>query len=490
MDATSTHQDDLADETPDTLLGRTVGGRFRVLRTLGRGGMGAVYEVEHGGGRAALKIIARDAKSTDARALRRFEREAKLAAEIDHVHVTRTLELGSDDELGAPFLLMELLSGHDLGAVIDERAPLSPEVAARIGVQAARGLAAAHARGVVHRDVKPQNLFLHEQGGELTVKVCDFGIAKLSEPGPDEDASSLTNSGGIIGSPRYMSPEQAQGDKTVDARTDVWSLCASLYEALSGRRLWSAEALGELIVAICTRPVPRLSVTAPWVPAALASVIHRGLARSRAERWADMAALEAALLPCTGGTVVVHASDLESVPSADREHVTTSRAASTRADTTHAPAALSVERAKSPWLGLGLGAAAAVLAGAALFTTSPSRTDAAAASSPPQVERGEPATSPPQAPGLPADAPAERSAHSPISQTAWAGPSPPPAQTASAMASPPAVQSAKPAARSASPPGTNASPPGTNASPPSGTAKPAATSTTTSGGLPTTEDWR
>jgi serine/threonine protein kinase len=295
----------------DPVLGRLLGGRFRVLRRIGEGGMGAVYEVVDPEGRhLAAKVISVEtvAKTAPAlprgraseadwkRALRRFVREAAAAREVQSEHVVETLELEVDEELGLPFIVMELLSGIDFGELIRKEAPLPPDVVARIGLEAARGLGAVHAAGIVHRDVKPSNIFLHIDVDRVTVKVCDFGIAKQLASGPDQTASELTHTGGVLGSPRYMSPEQVTSARDVDATTDVYSLCASLYEAASGRALWPGRAsLGELILAICTERAPDLAAVAPWISQPMAGAVQRGLSRPRAQRWQDMQALAEAL---------------------------------------------------------------------------------------------------------------------------------------------------------------------------------------------------
>ena len=308
----STTLGDLDRETADLpLTARKLGGRYRVIRELGRGGMGSVYEVlSDDGRRLAAKLIALE-RSEHATALERFFREARAAQSIESPHVVRTLELGLDDASGSPFIVMELLDGFDLRFVVDERAPLASEAVARIGEQAARGLAAAHDAGVVHRDVKPSNVFLQRRGNSLTVKVCDFGIAKQVEEQPGAD---LTHSGGILGSPRYMSPEQAKSARRVDARSDVWSLCATLYAVASGRELWTdRSSLGELIVAICTEPIEPLSKVAPWIDPELARTIERGLERDPERRWQSMRELGARLAKSAGEPRELDESDLTRV---------------------------------------------------------------------------------------------------------------------------------------------------------------------------------
>jgi serine/threonine protein kinase len=289
----------------DPLLGHRLGGRYRVLRALGRGGMGAVYEVEGPTGEHfAAKVISREASRGDTQSVARFIREAHSVTKIDDVHVTRTIELGTDMELGVPFLVMELLHGRDLGALFKERGAIEPAPLLRVFTQAAMGLSAAHRQGIVHRDVKPANIFLHTSNdGALTVKICDFGLAKALQRAEDEAPShELTRTGGILGTPMYMSPEHATNPREVDARADIWSLCASLYEGLSGQKLWTGagSTLAELMLAICTREFPPLAEAAPWVSRPVAAIVERGLERDPDDRWPDLDAMIAAMAPHIG----------------------------------------------------------------------------------------------------------------------------------------------------------------------------------------------
>jgi serine/threonine-protein kinase len=299
------------------LIGHRLGDRFRVVRVIGRGGMGAVYEVEdRDGQRLAAKVISRGLASENHPALVRFAREAKAASAISSEHVLRTLDAGSDERLALPYIIMELLQGTDLSTLLKREGALEPQVVVRLILQGARGIAAAHARNVVHRDIKPANLFLKvdERTQDVTVKVCDFGVAKRTRA--DESRSSrshlsLTRTGGMLGSPMYMSPEQARNAKHVDARADVWSLGVVLWEALTGKRLWGQRSsLGELIVSICTEPMPRVDDAAPWIPRDLAHVVHKALERDLARRTASMQALVAALEAFSGGSDRVSASEL------------------------------------------------------------------------------------------------------------------------------------------------------------------------------------
>jgi len=308
------------------LVGRTLDKRYKAVRLIGKGGMGAVYEVEdEGGKRFAAKLISRGLAGENHPALLRFAREAKAASEISSPNVVTTFDAGSDDELGLPYIIMELLHGTDLSAVLKREGALEPQVAVRLVLQAARGIAAAHARNVVHRDIKPANLFLQvaENTAEVTVKVCDFGVAKRTRLDDNRSRASgltLTRTGGMLGSPMYMAPEQARNAKHVDERADIWSIAVVLWEALSGKRLWGAQSsLGELIVAICTEPIRRIEEVAPWAPKDLARVVHRGLERDLTQRTPSMQAFIAALEVFSGGSDRVVSEQLVGLTDEHRE---------------------------------------------------------------------------------------------------------------------------------------------------------------------------
>ncbi len=307
------------------LTGKLLNERYRVLRLIGRGGMGSVYEVEDNTGhKLAAKVVSAGMAGASPTVLERFAREARTASKVKSRNVVRTLDAGTDEQLGMPFIIMELLHGIELSTLLKKEGALDPQVCVRLLLQAASGVVDAHASGVVHRDIKPANLFLHvaEPGGEVTVKVCDFGVAKRTRSSDGGNAAShlsLTRTGGMIGSPMYMSPEQAKNAKAVDQRTDVWSLSVVLWEALSGQRLWGApNSLGELIVAICTEPIPKLNLIAPWIPQDLARVVHRGLERDPELRPATVRELIAELAPFSGGSDRVPESELVSLSEAAR----------------------------------------------------------------------------------------------------------------------------------------------------------------------------
>lgn len=288
-------------QKPDPLLGVTLGGRYELKRVLGSGGMGAVYLAETPDGeRFAVKVIL-DAASRNSRdALRRFLREARSAMQVESPYVVQVFEADTDPHERVPYMVMELLEGADLSTLIKREGPLKPDAMCRLFVQACEGLSAAHAQGIVHRDIKPGNLFLHQRDGDLVMKVCDFGVAKQLVPSAGDTAGTeITRTGGILGSPVYMSPEQAQSAKDVDVRSDIWSLCISLREAVSGMKPWTGHgsSMGQLLVAICTKQLEAVGEVAPWLDEGLEEAIQKGLQREREDRYASVDELKAALEP-------------------------------------------------------------------------------------------------------------------------------------------------------------------------------------------------
>jgi eukaryotic-like serine/threonine-protein kinase len=229
-----------------------IAGKYRVERTLGRGGMGVVIAAEDITLRrkVAVKLILPEAVSR-AGATERFLREARSAAAIQSEHVARVIDI-STLESGAPFMVMEYLTGTDLGHVLRERGPLPVEEAVDYVLQACEAIAEAHALGIIHRDLKPANLFLTTRAdGSSLVKVLDFGLAKAIRPdAPSAMELSLTATGTTLGSPHYMSPEQVRNLKTIDNRTDIWALGVILYQLITGHRPFEDESLGGLFIMI------------------------------------------------------------------------------------------------------------------------------------------------------------------------------------------------------------------------------------------------
>ncbi len=293
-----------AHAAPEPRIGDVIGGKYRIESLLGRGGMGAVYAArhEHLGHRVALKLPVH-ARSPGA--IPRFLREARAAAAIESENVARVFDAG-ERAPGEPYLVMELLSGEDLAAVLRARGPLPPEEAVGCLLQAGAGLAAAHARGIVHRDLKPANLFLARRSdGTSRVLVLDFGISKLRgsiesghAAGPELEGETLTQTGRLLGSPRYMSPEQMSGGtEEVGERADLWALGAILHELLCGQPAFAGRSFEELRRRITREPPRSVRLDRPEISPDLEAILLRCLDRQPARRFPDVAALLDALVP-------------------------------------------------------------------------------------------------------------------------------------------------------------------------------------------------
>ncbi|WP_437914885.1 serine/threonine-protein kinase [Sorangium sp. So ce302] len=280
--------DDLQGSLP---AGKIIAGRFRIERLIGRGGMGEVYAARNvGTGRdVALKMIRGVA---DAAQTRRFLREAKAATAIQHPNVIEVLDVFEEDH--TPVMVMELLRGEPLSGLRKRRGALQLYEAARLLVPVASALRAAHEKGIVHRDLKPDNIFLSEpQAGGCVPKVLDFGIAKVLDPTSisSETQGGNTSTGSILGTPHYMSFEQAMSEKDIDHRADIWAMGVILFEALTGRRPLEFENLGEMYTAFLQREVPSIRSAVPDLPADVAGVLDRCLQKRREDRLDDLAPL-------------------------------------------------------------------------------------------------------------------------------------------------------------------------------------------------------
>ena len=271
--------------------------RYTIVRMLGRGGMGAVYEARHAtlARRVAIKFLLPEL-AANREVLRRFENEAKAAGGLEHPNLVAVTDVGRASD-GAPFLVMEFLDGQDCARLLREQGPLPVPRAADIVLQACRGLAVAHRAEIVHRDLKPENLFVTDAGdGSDLVKVLDFGIAKLRPT----DATVVTGTGAMFGTAFYMSPEQARGAGEVDARTDVWSLGVVLYELLSGRRPFQGEQFLQVVHQILSVSPPALATARPGLPDRLGALVERAMAKNPADRPQSVLALAEALKPFAG----------------------------------------------------------------------------------------------------------------------------------------------------------------------------------------------
>ncbi|MFT3922002.1 MAG: serine/threonine-protein kinase [Myxococcales bacterium] len=275
----------------DPLLGQILGGRYRIIRKIGEGGMGIVYEAEHIviEKRVGLKVLREDFSSRQD-VVERFRQEAKSASRIGHEHIIDISDFGETPN-GASYFVMELLNGQDLAHELEKKGPLSPRRTITLCLQCARALGAAHAKGIVHRDMKPENIFMvNRDTGEDFVKIVDFGIAKMSDIETDgQPGRKLTKTGMIFGTPEYMSPEQASGKK-LDHRVDVYAMGVIMYELLTGRVPFVGDTfMGILTQHMFEQPQP-LKVQNPNcnVPPDLERIVFKALAKDADQRYQNM----------------------------------------------------------------------------------------------------------------------------------------------------------------------------------------------------------
>ena len=312
--------------------------RYRVERTLGEGGFGSVYLAQHTvlGTRVALKVLSPQ-HSTTPEMVQRFLREAQTAAGIGNPHIVAISDAGLTPE-GLPFLAMEVLEGEDLEARLRTGGPMPLPEALHVTRQVLIGLDAAHRAGVVHRDMKPANVFLTRgPDGRPFAKVLDFGISKVLDP---TRAANLTGAGMTLGTPAYMAPEQLQNTAGVDHRADLYAVTAMLFEMLSGRLPHPAESLSDLLLRVQGRPPDRIEAHLANVPPSLSAFLQRGLANTRDARFSSATEMIAALDQIT----------------AQVTHVTMRPTPALGAWPTPAPVPLvAAPRAnRGPWIALGL----------------------------------------------------------------------------------------------------------------------------------------
>lgn len=276
-------------------LGDIIDGKYKIVRLIGEGGMGVVYEGENVRihRRVAIKILhANVAQSKDA--VQRFEREAQAAGRIGSDHIVEVLDMG---ELpgGDRYLVMEFLEGQSLSERIQKQGALSPQKSATIMVGMLEGLGAAHAAGIVHRDLKPDNVFLltHRAGTPDFVKILDFGISKFSTLGGE---FSMTQTGAVMGTPYYLSPEQAKGERNVDALSDLYAAGVILWESVAGKVPFDGETFNELLFKIVLEPVPDLAAQKPELDPHFVSLVQKAMARDRQLRFQSAAEMQTALV--------------------------------------------------------------------------------------------------------------------------------------------------------------------------------------------------
>ncbi|MEZ0310478.1 MAG: serine/threonine-protein kinase [Myxococcota bacterium] len=269
--------------------GDLLDGAYRVERLIAQGGMGCVYEAEQVrlDRRVALKILSVDPKKSG-EFLPRFRREAEICAKLSHPNIIAVLDWNVTH--GMPYMVMELLDGEDLGFRL-ARGPMSVDEALPVINDIVAGLAAAHANGVVHRDLKPSNIFLCNVGAARPhVKLLDFGVSKVAW-----ETTLSTTSPKVLGSPRYMAPEQARGDSNIDARVDQFALGAVIYEMLSGQFAFDGESLTAVLYRVVHEHPTPLGTLAPHLPPHVIATVERAMAKNAADRFQDVAQLLQAL---------------------------------------------------------------------------------------------------------------------------------------------------------------------------------------------------
>jgi serine/threonine protein kinase len=323
---------------PQVAVGTIIGGKYRLVRYLAAGGMGTVYEAQHTvlKRRVALKLLHPEL-ATKRDSLARFEREAQAAGSVESENVAAALDFGIAEN-GSPYLVLEYLAGESLRALLERCGRLPLARATDIVVQACRGVGAAHKAGIVHRDLNPQNIFVcrRDEGTDL-VKVLDFGIAKL-----ESSRSTETRTGTILGTPAYLAPEQARGEKNVDQRADVYGLGAVLYEMLAGEKPHPGESHNATLHHICTQPALPLDSERLGLPPALVDVVMSTLSSDPSGRPGSTDELAHKL-------VLWAKREVWPVPPAELSGAQASTAA--RADSTRGPA---TKPRRRRWLALGL----------------------------------------------------------------------------------------------------------------------------------------
>jgi serine/threonine-protein kinase len=273
----------------DPFLGQTIGGRYRILKLLGEGGMGAVYQAEQIIAGTAKKFAVKTLHphlSKDPKILARFERECGTVAGLSHPNIIQLVDFGKTDD-GTLYMVMEFVEGRPLSSVLEEQGALDPKRTSRILQQVCDALGEAHAAGIVHRDMKPDNIVLTERAKDF-VKVLDFGIAKRGEDAQSKQEEKLTQQGTVLGTPPYMSPEQFTG-RPIDLRSDLYSIGIIAYEMLGGRLPFSGNTAWEFANQHMTAP-PAPLLAAPSgapLPQSMLSAIMRSLQKDPQARFAS-----------------------------------------------------------------------------------------------------------------------------------------------------------------------------------------------------------
>lgn len=398
--------------------GQILDNKYRIVRLIGEGGMGSVHEGENTliARRVAIKVL-HHAATANEQVVQRFEREAQAAGRIGSDHILEVLDMGRLPD-GDRYMVMEYLDGEPLSARIEKLGRMTPGQIAPLMRQALKGLQAAHDAGIIHRDLKPDNIFIQrEKAGQPDfVKIIDFGISKFSALASD---MNMTRTGAVMGTPYYMSPEQAKGSSQVDPRSDVYAIGVIMYEAVTGRVPFDGNTFNELMFKIVLSDPPKLSDAVPDLDPEFAAIINRAMARELDDRYASAAQLRQTLDDYLGGARASHvqlpAAVAPVAPVAVGAPLSTAAQSQTRATWANTNADVVPKRSGAPLVAAAVVGGLLVLGGGAFaaFKLMGSGTDssaAAALASAPSAEPVAPAPEPvakvpPVAPALSAPAP-------------------------------------------------------------------------------------
>tara|TARA_B100001750_G_scaffold224433_1_gene215493 strand:+ start:3778 stop:5373 length:1596 start_codon:yes stop_codon:yes gene_type:complete len=360
---TIVRESDTVDEGPDPMIGRVLSGLYKVDSRIGEGGMGTVYMAFHVHLERpfAVKVLS-ERVAANKQAVDRLLQEAKAASSIDHDNIVDVVSFDATED-GKVFLVMEMLEGTSLADIV-ERGPMRLERALPIAFQVCEALHAAHERSIVHRDLKPDNVFIVRKADADFVKVLDFGISKVKTA--EAEQVRMTRTGQLVGTPLYMSPEQAKGETDVDRRADIYALGVMLFEMLAGTPPFEGSNYFQLLWKHGNEAPPALTDRRPDLPPAVAAVVMRALAKSPADRFQTMAEMEAALM-AAAPEIGTHPSRLVSLP--PRTLPATPTATPTSTPTPTPTPAVAAPSPRPAWV-WGLAGALLAVAGVGAFAAS------------------------------------------------------------------------------------------------------------------------
>jgi eukaryotic-like serine/threonine-protein kinase len=296
------------------LPGVVINGKYRLDRELGRGGMGSVYAAHNLflDAPVAIKVLHPGHRPSSALASR-FAQEARAAAQVRHPNIVSILDVGQDDATGALFIVQEYLPGIDLRRHLVQAGTLAPREAIELLLPVMRALAYAHSKNIVHRDLKPDNIFLCETPEGTIPKIIDFGIAKvIDEQGQSAQHTRTTS---VLGTPHYMSPEQASGDRAIDLRSDIWSLGVVLFQMLTGRKPHEGTTANLIVTSIIARQPAPITTYAPALPQGVVELVHGALQYDPSQRFQNMKVFEEHARSCLAALSATPHVDVRSLAS-------------------------------------------------------------------------------------------------------------------------------------------------------------------------------